>query len=378
MKHKKTVSKTRGRRAQKALAKSTVRKSLQRNPKKALVKQRIRRARPIHKRVLLHPVSILIILCAGVFIIGWTYRAIADSFNVTAEVLAAPLGSGAFITSPTDNSVSSSSPITASGLCPIGSYVKLYRNSIFSGVAVCSNTGTFQIETDLFVGENTLVAQDYNVTDQPGPVTPGISVKYIPPASVPETGSNTSSTGSHSSSTSATSSCSSVPPLLITSDFSYHTFLVGGNFSWVMQLQGGEAPYTIHIYWGDGQTSTQGLKTASVLHITHKYKGQGYYSIKVQAKDACGAVRVIQLAALIKTPGSAGIITTNTSGSTTPPTQRNSFWTFFGNSQNWIWLAWLPFIVVLLMVLSFWLGERREYQEIYYGKRQARRSVRVH
>src|SRR5690348_11337747 len=62
------------------------------------IHQRIRRAQPVHKRVLLHPASVMCLLVAGVFIAGWTLHAAAASYGVTAKVPAPPLTDGAVIT----------------------------------------------------------------------------------------------------------------------------------------------------------------------------------------------------------------------------------------------------------------------------------------
>jgi hypothetical protein len=337
-------------------AKSARAKLLRRNPRKVLAKRKVRRAQPVHKRILLHPVTILILLCTGVFIVGWTYQVIAANFTVNADVPALPLEEGATITYPQDGATITTTPITVSGLCPDGSYIKLYDNGLFSGVDWCSPSGAFQIETDLFNGKNTLLAEDFNVTDEQGPVTPSVSVTYQP------------ATGSRGSSIAA----NPAPPLLLTSDFHYQTFLVGSNFTWPIGIQGGTPPYDVTTDWGDGQTSTATYAKAMVFQITHQYKGQGYYVIKVYATDSGGDQRLLQLATLVKLPGAVGVISTTNHGSTAGSAKQNPLITFFAGTGGWLWLAWPSFIIVLLMMLSFWLGERQEYQDLLRKRRSAR------
>ena len=107
---------------------------------------------------------------------AWTYKAVAD-VTINAARYAQPLTEGATIIDPVDGTtLSGQAPITVSGTCPDSSYVKVYSNGIFKGVSLCNTDQTFQIQVSLFNGSNTLLAQDFNVTDQAGPVTPSILV----------------------------------------------------------------------------------------------------------------------------------------------------------------------------------------------------------
>lgn len=389
MKNKKVAAKQRIRRTKKPLAKPLRAKLLRRNPQKVLAKRKLRNARPVHKKLLLHPFTVLMLLIVGVFIVGMTYQTIADDYAVTAVVQAEPLTEGATITYPVDGASLTSTPINVSGTCPYGSYVKLYDNGLFSGVAWCVPAGTFQIETDLFDGKNVLLAEAFNITDQQGPATPSISIDYQAPAqansgsSGSSSSSSNQSTGSNSSVGAASSSANSEnsgsvastpTPLLLTTDFQYQTFTTSTTFSWSMDLEGGTPPYTVGINWGDGQTSTAVYKTDPVFKITHDYKKQGYYPIKVDAVDAHGNHRLIQLAALIKLPGAPGIFTTNSGKPATPPSvKQNQLVTFFTDTKGWLWIAWPSFIIVLLMMISFWLGERQEYHDIFRNRRRGPR-----
>jgi len=124
---------------------------------------------------------------------GWTYRAIAANYTVTALVPAPALTEGAVVTHPNDGDTFTNGSITVTGTCPSDSYVTLSRNNVFSGVAWCMSAHAFTITTDLFSGENVLQAQDYNVTDSPGPTTPAVTVTYKP--IVKPTGSPSTPTG---------------------------------------------------------------------------------------------------------------------------------------------------------------------------------------
>ncbi len=145
--------------------------------KKAATKRIQKERRPLHKRVLLHPFSIMVLLCAGVIIAATTFKGQAATYDVTATVTAELPGAPAVIAYPYGNQHFSEKPIGVTGSCPDGSYVKLYRNSAFSGAAQCAG-GNFSIQTDLFVGANILQTKVYNVNNQEGPQSDLLTVYY--------------------------------------------------------------------------------------------------------------------------------------------------------------------------------------------------------
>jgi hypothetical protein len=158
--------------------------------KKAPAKQ----ARPLHKRLLLHPFSVMVVLCAGVILAGSTYQSLAASYDVTAAVSAPLITAPAVIGTPSHSEHVTAAQVTVAGTCPVASYVKLYRGTTFSGAATCAATN-FQIQTTLTSGVNQLQAKVYNVTNDEGPSSPPVTVYYdetivtppTPPIAVPTT-----------------------------------------------------------------------------------------------------------------------------------------------------------------------------------------------
>lgn len=316
------------------------------------------------------------ILCTSVLLVGWTYQVIADSYTVTATVPAPPLNQGAVITAPSDGTTVTVAAIQVSGTCPSGSYIKLYTNSTFSGVTFCENNGTFSLPDDLYVGENNLLAQDYNVTDDPGPVTPSVMVDYVPqtPPVTNSGGGNvtiTQSNGATNLSVTPTPNASptAIPALLLTSNYAYRTSLVSSNFTWMVDVEGGVPPYTVTIYWGDGSTSRLVFNSDPVFQISHHYKTAGYYAIKIQAVDKIGNVRFIYLAARIVTPNTTGNMSTADTGFSMPFVGQNRTSSLLAHSASWLWLAWPSLLIVLIMLISFWLGERQELRVLYKHRR---------
>jgi hypothetical protein len=396
----------------------------------------------MHKRLLLHPFSIMVILCTGVLLTGSTYRSIAANYDVTAVVPASLPSAPAVIQQPTDQLHVSTDDITVSGSCPAASYVKLYRSGIFSGTAICTNQ-SFQMQTSLVTGANQLQARVYNVTNQEGPTSAPITVFYdettvTPPATAPsavpttvwvdqiedndyKNGSvalaspNPTVTGYappyadvtvtfHSVVTTCktkadgqgwwtctldtdlppglheveieaitpsgqhlsipaftinvrTSIASKYKPahaqLLIISEYQYQTHYVGQPFTWSLGVNGGTPPYTLSIDWGDGSQSNITRPTGASFSLTHAYPEVKVYPVLVRSTDSNGQVAVLQLSAVVKGEaiGAASLTTTG-------PVS-----TLFASVQRYLWIAWPVYIAVVLMVLSYWLGEQEVYQK---------------
>jgi len=341
--------------------------------KKLPVRVKNKRLLPRHKRILLHPLSIMILMCVGIFLVCWTRDVVATDVQITAVIEAQPINQGAIISSPVDGSILTNIPITVTGSCPASqSYVKLYDNNIFSGVAWCSETGTFNIQTDLFSGSNNLVAQDYNTTDLQGPLSPIIVVNYNPPivtsSPAPSSSSKQASTQIVENTTPSTTPLKL--PLLIISDFHYQAFTVGTSFTWKLKISGGVPPYSVYIDWGDGKTTKQIYTSDPTFNISHIYSKPGYYSIIARSVDASGDTRILQLAAFIAQSGSGSIRTITTGITSTGNTLQGKIDSAFKNTKGWLWIAWPSFILVILMIFSFWLGEQEVYLKRFNKKRQ--------
>ena len=324
---------------------------MRRDPKKKIIKLQIRKKRPVHKRILLHPITMLFVLVIGVFVFEWTYRVVADTLTITATVPAATLTSPAVITSPTDGFSFNTSNILVEGYCPDGSYINIYDNGGFSGTSMCTTGGTFQLELSLFLGTNDLVARAYNITNQPGPTSSGVTVTYTIAVSP----------------TAPTTPPTTVLPLLLVSNFVYQTFVVNNTFSWRVQIQGGIPPITLTISWGDSKHTEVITNASGLLTIKHTFSQQGYYPVIIKATDANGNVHILQLAALIRNPNAANIYSTNY---LLPAPSVGGLTKFFESTKTWLWIAWPSLAIIALMITSFWLGERQEYRDVLFRRRR--------
>jgi hypothetical protein len=287
------------------------------------------------------PATVFVLLCLGVLLLGWTFKTAAEDINVTAKVSAAALTEPAVITNPVNNQRFSSIPITVSGTCPDGSYVNVYRNNIFSGSVVCNNKA-FELTMDLFPGANELRAQDYNVTDDAGPSSSPITVYYdVPARPAPKKGQPNPA---------------NYPPFILQTEFKLTGFEVGQLATWKLQVNGGVAPYEFNVDWGDGTKDKLSQAAAGEFEISHTYekagKDGGYYTIKISANDSAGQKAFLQFFLLIKPKQGTPTGTITTKKPNNP---------FSGiNSETLLLLAWPAYGIVVLMSLSYWLGEREE------------------
>jgi len=316
--------------------------------RKATLKAR----RPAHKKFLLHPATVFFLLCIGVLLLGWTLRAGAISYSVKAKVAAAPLTEPASITSPSDGDIFKTKPINVAGACPSDSYVKILRNSEFAGVALCDNaTKTYALQVDLVPGSNQLESHVFNITDDEGPLPLPINVIYQPPSPA------------EPSPQPQPSPQPTLAPLLITGDYSYKGCSVGSEASWKITISGGKAPYAVHVIWGDGQDDTYSTANGE-LTISHVYKTAGNYEIKINAVDSGSNQSYLQLAAVVTDrAGTLQVIGNNQS-----PISKIA-----GSAQSWLWMAWPAYATLMLMVLSYYLGERTELAHMKAAGRRKNR-----
>jgi hypothetical protein len=313
----------------------------------------------------------MLLLFVGVFFGGMTLKVAADDYTVNAVVPAVLPTVPAVIVTPTTGTHFSTKPITVDGTCELNQIVKLYRNSVFSGMVICAADSTFQLQTDLFDGSNILQARIFNITNGEGPTSPTVTVYYDPPVSPPAdggnsgTGSDTPSSSSSGSSDGSGSSSSSggqvtgAGPFILNSDGMLRGYYTGDTVEIDIDAEGGTPPYAISVSWGDGKTSIISRKQAGIFKIKHVYtKAGGYkdtYSIKISSSDSADNSTYLQFSIIVHDKnnipyGAAGVASTTELPPLNFPFQLKVLWPVYG--------------VTTLMAASFWLGQRRELQRL--------------
>ena len=104
--------------------------------------------------------------------------------------------------------------------------------------------------------------------------------------------------------------------------------------------------------------------------ISHTYKQGGYFAVLVNVTDSAGVKSVLQLVAIVRGKGTttfANTCTANCSAS-----GQSSLWEFFKDTSKMLVLAWPTYLIVILMLCSFWLGEREQLYHHFH--KRARRS----
>lgn len=332
----------------------------------------------------------MVVLCVGVLMGGLSQVSSAAPPNdiaVTASIIGPAPTTPATIDSPADGSRFTAKPITVSGSCPANTYVELIRNGIASGIAICQADLTYTILTDLFVGANALQSQVYNTTDVLGPISSTVTVYYDPPVpsqppvqpGTPTTGQPTTGQPQPTSGgttapprTSQPNQTLSVPPLVLQTEFNYTGHFVGNPAEFKFTISGGRAPYAISIDWGDGTTKLLTVEQAGEFKVEHVYKNpggfSGSYKITVSAADAAGNETILQTLTLIADkPVADGIGSIGNDGGglgILPRFDRDFV----------VGLIWSVYMLVVLMVLSFWLGERHEYHVLKANMRRSHRA----
>lgn len=423
-------------------------KTKQRRPAKRGTHAKVRN-RPLHKQVLLHPFSVMVLLCVGVLIAGSTLRSFAADYNVTATVPAALPSAPAVITSHSNGQHVNETPIVVSGTCPPATYVMLYRNGVFSGVAQC-NSGSFQITTDMSAGSNVLVSKVFNVTNQEGPAATPVTVVYDYIASPPPSGRSSGAvpvtvgvnsiesskyaqgevvlvsasptiTGFappfsaitvafHSEVTYCRTKANSVGywsctldavldeglhrvdivavtpegkrltfpsfyirvvagmaslrkpaltnPFIITGAYAHSAKGIRQTFSFDLAVTGGTSPYQLTIDWGDGNVTGMSHPRPSAFTIAHVYQKAGTYTVMVQGVDAKKQAALLQLGAVVK--GADSVVDTGSIGPISG---------ILSGIREWLWLVGPVYVFVILMVVSFWIGEQEGYRQLLARKR---------
>lgn len=277
---------------------------------------------------------ILLLLVVGLLLGSYTAMAQvhpppqAESVGLTGVVEGEPPTVAATIDTPKNGQRFTTSPITVSGTCPEDTLIEVYKNDIFAGSTLCSPDGTYSFDIDLLIGENELVAKVYDALNQPGPDSNKVTVFYdaVPPQ--PDA-INSLNFGSGSQ-------------LVLNTDAVFRGSFPGQNMVMPLAIIGGTPPFAVNIQWGDAENSLISRDNNVTFNATHAYSKAGTYQINIQATDDVGRVAFLSVAAIINgTPGGA-----TTEGTTT--------------GVNPFLALWPLYVSLVAIVISFWLGEKRE------------------
>jgi hypothetical protein len=253
-----------------------------------------------------------------------------QGIGMTGTLIQPPPGDAPTISIPANGTVFEEIPITVSGLCTDTLLIRIFKNNVFGGSAICTG-GSYTIQIDLFPGNNELIARQYDNLDQASPesnkpiVTYAIDVPVVP-GSPDEV----------------------VQRITLTSNFARRGADPGSDLIWPITLSGGTGPYAVKVDWGDGKEDLLTRDVTGDFDIKHVYDKSGVYRLIIKATDANGDSAFLQLVAIANGEITAG------EEATGPTVTRYR-------------ILWQPSLIAIpLIATSFWLGKKYQLKKVRY------------
>lgn len=280
-----------------------------------------------------------VLLLGGIVLLGWSLAVSAappavnpqsGSIGLTGTVNGPPPTTVPTVLVPQTGTVIYSTPITISGTCPTGTFVQVTRNGVFGGNTVCQDDGTYSLLVDLFDGKNVLVARVSDALGQLGPETLGVTVIYHAPSLALPGGSEGRQ-------------------LFLQSDSSIVAGSPGVALQRAVTIVGGVGPYAVSWDWGDNGTSLQSMASEGSASSSHSYERPGTYRVVVRVTDSLGNSAYMEMVTVVNGPVT-----------TVGASRGNGLGAISGD----LLAAWPLYILAAVMVVFFWLGERRELRKL--------------
>lgn len=251
----------------------------------------------------------------------------AGSVGLSGVVPGKPPTKAATIRTPLSGQRFAQSPVTVTGTCPQETLVEIFKNDIFAGSTACSDQGTYTLDVDLLIGENRLIARVYDALNQAGPDSNMVVIQYD---ALPPQGS------------ALTPLDFGGDQLLLVTDAVFRGSFPGQEMSVPITILGGAPPYALNIQWGDGENDVISRSDGAQFNVPHTYKRPGTYQLSMQATDQAGRAAFITVAAIINGQPDIAVGATEKS-----------------SNNKWL-LLWPLYTSTAAILISFWLGERRE------------------
>lgn len=295
------------------------------------------RLRP-HEHTSYIPLGVLL-LVVGLALIGYTTHAAtpytgpeAGSIGISGVMPGKAPTVAATIDSPNDQQRFSTSPVTFTGTCPANTLVEIFKNDIFAGSTPCTDAGIFSVGIDLMIGQNILIARVYDALNQPGPDSKPKTVFYdaLPPQAGPLIGLNFGGA-----------------QLLLNTDAVFRGAFPNKELNIPIDIIGGTPPYALNIQWGDSNNKVISRNDNITFNAGHIYLKPGTFQISIQASDALGRVAFLTVASIVN--GQPNIAAANTIST---------------SEANKLLLLWPLYASAVAIVISFFIGEKREKQTL--------------
>lgn len=254
---------------------------------------------------------------------------IGESVGLSGTMPGHPPKTAAIITSPTNGTSLADSPTEVSGICPADTLVEIYDNDIFAGSTTCKS-GRFSLKIGLMLGKNQLIARVYNAVNQEGPQSATVSVSYSVAAGVSSALAPLDLGGKQ---------------LIINTSAVFRGTFPGQDLNVPVTIIGGTPPYALNIDWGDSSNKVISRDNNITFSVDHIYQKPGTFQITLQATDKNGRVAFLTVAAIVN--GQPPVAASNSSNNGNGPSSA-------------ILELWPLYTASAAVVISFWMGERRE------------------
>lgn len=254
----------------------------------------------------------------------------AGSIGLHGKVPAPPPKTAAVIKTPFNGQHFSQIPITVSGTCPKNTIVEVFENSIFAGSDFCQDNETFKFQINLLPGANDLVARVYDALEQTGPDSNTVTVYYDVAPSQPNI---------------INSNLLVNPQLILQTKGFYHGVFPGQSLTVPLDIIGGAPPFALEVDWGDGKSDLKSYSSNDTVPLEHTYNAPGNYRVVFKVSDKAGVNAFLQVVVIVNGPAQA------VTGDQTPQQK---------NTATKLKIAWPLWLLGLLVILAFWLGEKRE------------------
>ena len=282
------------------------------------------------------PLAVLLLVVGLLLSVYTSYAARpgpdAGSIGIVGTVPAKPPTTAPTIDSPKSGARFSTGPVPVSGTCLKNTLVELFKNNIFAGSIPCESNGKYNIDIDLLIGQNTLMARVYDDLNQPSPDSnkPNVFYDALPAQSGPLTSLDFGGA-----------------QLLLNTDAVFRGIFPNEQLNIPIDILGGTPPYAINVQWGDSSNKIVPRANNQSFTVGHVYKKPGTYQISIQSSDANGRVAFMTVAAIVNGQPST-VAATN--GQTAVPT----------SVVAQLLTLWPLYTSLVAIAASFWFGEQRE------------------
>lgn len=255
-----------------------------------------------------------------------------QGIGMEGRLIQPPPSDAPTISLPADGTVFEEIPITVAGLCTDTLLVRIFKNNVFGGSAICDG-GSYELQIDLFPGANEIFAYQYDGLDQASPRSNTRTVTYaidvpIVPGSPDEVAQR----------------------ITLTTNFARRGADPGQELTWPITISGGRGPYAISVDWGDGKTDLLTQTAAGTFDLKHVYDKPGVYRVIIKGTDADNISAFLQLVGI----GNGSISTAAADLNAEPTVTRTR-------------VLWQPALIMLPLILSsFWLGKRYQLRRVRY------------